>query len=119
MFGIYINYIFVLVIKQTLIHTTMKATYTNSKEIAELYILSGEKDRTDISALINESAKMLMQKKGKEEAMRVCMPFMQNKESLYTADGLASYLDAVGVDSISFADPFTGRIESTVYINLI
>ena len=96
----------------------MKATYNNSKEIAELYINSGLKDKTDVSVLINESAKQLMQKVGKEEAMKVCMPFMQNKESLYTVEGLENYINSVGIESISFADPFTGKIESTVYIHL-
>jgi len=96
----------------------MKATYNNSKEIAELYINSGLKDKTDVSALINESAKQLMQKVGKEEAMKVCMPFMQNRESLYTVEGLALYVESVGIESINFADPCTGKIESTVYIHL-
>lgn len=94
----------------------MKATYNNSKEIAELYINS--KDRTDISVLINESAKMLMQKIGKEEAMKVCLSFMQNKESLYTIEGLENYINSVGIESINFVDPISGKIESTVYIQL-
>ena len=96
----------------------MKASYNTAKEIAELYINSGLKDRTDVSALINESAKQLMQKVGKEEAMKVCMPFMQNKESLYTVEGLNSYLEAIEIDCVNFADPFTGKIEHTAYIHL-
>jgi len=96
----------------------MKATYNNSKEIAELYINSGLKDKTDVNILINESAKQLMQKVGKEEAIKVCMPFIQNRESLYTVEGLVNYIESVGIESINFADPFTGKIESTVYIHL-
>lgn len=96
----------------------MKASYNTSKEIAELYINSGLKDRTDVSALINESAKQLVQKVGKENAMNVCMPFMKNKESLFTIEGLTSYLEAIEIDSVNFADPFTGKIEHTAYIHL-
>ena len=96
----------------------MKASYNTAKEIAELYIKSGLKDRTDVSALINESAKQLIQKVGKEEAMKVCMPFMQNKESLYTVEGLTSYLEAIEIDSVNFADPFSGKIEHIAYIHL-
>ena len=96
----------------------MKASYNTAKEIAELYINSGLKDKTDVRALINESAKQLMQKVGKEEAMKICMPFMQNKESLYTVEGLNSYLEAIEIDSVNFADPFTGKIEHTAYIQL-
>ena len=96
----------------------MKSTYNNSKEIAELYINSGLKDKTDVSVLINESAKQLMQKVGKENAMNVCMPFMQNKESLYTIEGLTSYLEVIEIDSVIFTDPFTGKIEHTAYIHL-
>ena len=92
--------------------------YNTAKEIAELYINSGLKDRTDVIALINESAKQLMQKVGKEEAMKVCIPFMQNKESLYTVAGLTSYLEAIEIDSVNFADPFSGKIEHTAYIHL-
>ena len=96
----------------------MKATYNTAKEITELYINSGLKDKTDVSVLINESAKLLMQKVGKEEAMKVCIPFMQNKESLYTIEGLTSYLEAIEIDSVNFADPFTGKIEHVAYIHL-
>ena len=96
----------------------MKASYDTAKEIAELYINSGLKDRTDVRVLINESAKQLMQKIGKEEAMRVCMPFMQNTESLYTVEGLTSYLEAIEIDSVNFANPFTGKIEHAAYIHL-
>lgn len=96
----------------------MKASYNTPKEIAELYINSGLKDKIDVNALINESAKLLMQKIGKEKAMEVCMPFMQNKESLYTVEGLGSYLEAIEIDCINFADPFSGKIEHTPYIHL-
>lgn len=96
----------------------MKTNYSSAKEIAELYISSSLKDKTDVSVLINESAKMLMAKIGKEKAMAVCMLFLKNKEALYTVAGLENYLNCIGVESISFADPITNKIESTVYINL-
>ena len=40
----------------------MKATYSTSKEIAELYVKSGLKNKSDVNVLVNESAKQLMQK---------------------------------------------------------
>lgn len=96
----------------------MKATYNNSQEIAELYIKSGLKDKIDIKAFINESAKQLSEKVGREDAIKICMPFMQNTEVLFTIEGLVNYINAVGIESISFIDPITGKIENTVYIHL-
>ena len=96
----------------------MKASYNTAKEIAELYINSGLKDRTDVSALIRESSRELMQKVGKEEAMNICMAFMQKVESLHTVEGLTSYLEAIEIDSVDFSNPFTGKIEHTAYIHL-
>ena len=96
----------------------MKATYNNSKEIAELYINSGLKDKTDVQVLINESAKQLAGKVGMEKAKEICTPFMANSQLLFTIDGLTSYLEAIEIDSVNFADPFTGKIEHTAYIHL-
>lgn len=96
----------------------MKATYNNSKEIAELYINSGLKDKTDVQVLINESAKQLAGKVGMEKAKEICTPFMANSQLLFTVDGLTSYLEAIEIDSVNFADPFTGKIEHTAYIHL-
>lgn len=94
------------------------ASYNTSKEIAELYINSGLKDTKDVSALINESTKLFVQKVGRDEAIKICTPFMQNKESLYTIEGLYSFLEAIQIDDISFIDPFTGKIEHIAYIHL-
>lgn len=96
----------------------MKATYNNSKEIAELYIMSGLKDTTDVRVLINETCKQLAGKFGMEKAKEICTPFMSNPQLLFTVDGLTSYLDAVGIDEVNFADPLSGKIEHTAYIHL-
>lgn len=96
----------------------MKATYNTSKEIAELYINSGLKDTTDVRVLINETCKQLAAKVGMEKAKEICTPFMSNSNKLFTVEGLTSYLDAVEIESVNFADPFTGKIEHTAYIHL-
>ena len=96
----------------------MKATYNTAKEIAELYINSGLKDKTEVRILINESAKQLARKVGMEKAKEICTPFMANSQLLFTVDGLTSYLEAVGIDQVNFACPFTGKIEHTAYIIL-
>lgn len=96
----------------------MKATYNNPKEIAELYINSGLKDKTEVQILINESARQLAWKVGMEKAKEICTPFMANSQLLFTVDGLTSYLEAIEIDSVNFANPFNGKIESTVYIHL-
>ena len=96
----------------------MKAIYNTAKEIAELYINSGLKDKTDVIILINQSAKQLAWKVGTEKAKEICTPFMANSKSLFTVDGLTSYLEAIEIDSVNFANPFNGKIESTVYIHL-
>ena len=42
---------------------------------------------------------------------------MANSQLLFTVDGLTSYLEAIEIDSVNFANPFTRKIESTVYIH--
>ena len=96
----------------------MKASYNTPNEIAQFYIESGLRDKTDVISLINESGKKLMQKIGKEEMGKILTPFMQNRESLFTVEGLALYLETIGVESVSFLDPMTGKIEHSAYINL-
>lgn len=96
----------------------MKASYNTAKEIAELYINSGLKDKTDVQVLINESAKQLAGKVGMEKAKEICTPFIANSQLLFTVDGLTSYLEAIEIDSVNFADPITGKIEHTAYIHL-
>ena len=96
----------------------MKAIYNTAKEIAELYINSGLKDKKDVQMLINQSARQLAGKVGMEKAKEICTPFMANSQLLFTVDGLTSYLEAIEIDSINFANPFNGRIEHTAYIIL-
>ena len=96
----------------------MKAIYNTAKEIAELYINSGLKDKKDVIILINQSARQLACKVGMEKAKEICTPFMANRQSLFTVEGLTSYLEAIEIDSVNFANPFNGKIESTVYIHL-
>lgn len=90
--------------------------FLNTQETAEFYIESGKMDRTDISSLVNSTAKELVAKIGKDEAMKICMPFMKNKDAIYTKEGLKEYLDAIGIESISQTDPITGRFEYQAYI---
>lgn len=94
----------------------MKASYNTAKEIAELYIESGLKDNTDVKVLVNESLKLLVQKVGLEKAKEIAKPF--NTPAIFTVEGLTSYLEAIEIDSVNFADPFTGKIEHTAYIHL-
>ena len=94
----------------------MKASYNTAKEIAEFYINSGLRDNTDVKSLVNESLKILVQKVGLEKAKEIAMPF--NTPAIFTVEGLTSYLEAIEIDEVIFADPFTGRIEHTAYIHL-
>ncbi len=95
----------------------MKAIYNTAKEIAELYINSGLKDKKDVIILINQSARQLAWKVGMEKAKEICTPFMANRQLLFTVEGLTSYLEAIEIDSVNFANPFNGKVESTVYIH--
>ena len=96
----------------------MTTSYNTPQEIAQFYIESGLRDKTDVVSLINESGKKYMQKVGREEAGKTLALFMKDRESLFAVEGLASYLEAIGVGSVSFLDPMTGRIEHSAYINL-
>lgn len=94
----------------------MKATYKTAKEIAEFYINSGLRDKIDIKVLADESLKLFIQKLGKEKAREIAGRFYN--AAIFTVEGLVSFLEAVEIDEVSFADPFTGKIEHTAYIHL-
>ena len=83
----------------------------NTNEVAEFFINSGKRDKTDISVLIKEAGKKRIQEVGKEEAAEVMQKYMDDQSVLFTVEGLAGFLTDMNIQSVSFVDVMDGSIQ--------
>lgn len=71
-----------------------------------------------ITNLVNQTGKIFMEKYGREKALKICAPFMNNTSTLMNVEGLTSYLEKIGVVEINHSDPFDGSFEHEPYIRI-